>query len=217
MGRRCQQKWVHPKFIESADMMFPDASFSKKTELIGEKLMEFMDVPQIDFPPRGRKGKRGSVLDIFFVMAGFFTMCVIILIMFTVVSRVDTEVQGSDFLVDEAKTASTKMNSIFGGLVDQTAVFLFFMALLASIIFASLILVHPIFFIPYIVIWIFSTWLSAVVSDIYLEVAYQAQLAAATSQLPFITHIFLFLPYIIFVFGLGLAVIMFKTYQARTQ
>ena len=96
-----------------------------------------------------RLRKKGSIEDIFGIMAGFFVLGFLTLIVFMFISKMDEKVQTEDVFTTEARDVSTDMVGIFPDVVDGGIVFLFFMALIASLALATLVVVHPVFFIPY--------------------------------------------------------------------
>lgn len=154
--------------------------------------------------------KKGTIEDIFGVMAGIFVLAMVVIFLFVFISRTDAEVQQLDIFPQDSKDASTKIKGLFPGIIDEGLVFVFFMALIAVLILASLVIVHPAFIIPFIMIWLFSIWTGAILADTYDELANSAQLIEFTSQLTFTSWLFTYLPFIVGVFGAILAIVMFK-------
>lgn len=161
-----------------------------------------------------RVNKKGSLQDLIFV-AIFITMfAVTVLVVYKISDEVNTKFQATDVLPQDSKDAYSTMNSHFTGVIDNSFLLLFIGLLIGTLALAMLVRFHPIFFVFYIFGWVISIFLSAVLSNIYLEIANNPQMSGVAEELIFITNIMAVAPIIIGVFGGLLAVVLYKTWKS---
>ena len=157
-----------------------------------------------------KKSKRGSIQDIAWIIAVFAVFSMLLLVSYVVYSHFDTAVQTSTQFPTEAKTASSQVKSVFTNIVDKGAIFLLIGMIIATFILASLTLIHPVFFVAYLIGMVFVINAAAAVSNTYTAMEASSQISAYAAQLPVISFIMGKLPWIIGVLGFGLAIVMYK-------
>ena len=157
--------------------------------------------------------KKGSVLDLIFIMGIMLSMGVLILIVFMVVSNMNDVFQTKDILPDTSKTASQQITDIYPGTIDNMFMFSMLVLALGSIILAVLVRFHPIFIVLFFISLIFIIFISGVMSNIYQDMAASEGLIAYANQLDMITTGLTYLPLIITVIGTILMVVMYKQWK----
>jgi len=156
--------------------------------------------------------KKGSIQDLIYAMVIIFAFAVMILIGFTISSKLNTEFQASDDITAEGKASFNQINDLYPGVMDNSFLFLTVGLCIATLILAALVRIHPIFLVFFILAWAVLIFLSAICSNIYQTMAANPQLVAQAAQLTFVTHIMNWLPFIIGIFGGILAIVMYKLY-----
>jgi len=117
--------------------------------------------------------------------------------------------------VPRATTATQSLTDVFTGPMDAGFMFLTIGAAIATLILAALVRIHPIFIIFYIIGLAVVIIMSAILSNIYQEMASSSTLAAYSSQLTFIPLVMNGLPYFIGIFGTILAIVSYKTWSVN--
>ena len=205
-------KRVNRKFSEFVDdKLFEkeNISFTKKTELIGKYLEAKMIGIPTDIEKKMFK-KKGSITDLFFIVVGLFIFAFTILISFKIVTDMDTNFQAMSIIPTQAKTISSYIVNFFPNVLDGLFLFLFMGMFIISIILAFLVPTSPVFFFFYLITYPFLIFISAVVSNIYEEMYLSSALNSFATQLPIVHYILQYLPFLIGIFGLVLAIVIYK-------
>ena len=137
---------------------------------------------------------------------------IVILIGFKISNTFNTQIQANVDMPATSKAASAELNNDFSGVVDNSFLFLMVGIGIVTLAMASLVRVHPIFLVFFIIGLIFIIFLSAVFSNIYDKMASDPQLSVEASQLDNITFIINKLPFFVGVFGILLMVVMYKVW-----
>lgn len=159
------------------------------------------------------KNKKSSATDLFYIVIGFFAVCIIAILVSAVVSRFNTEFQKVNVpgVTSAASTsASTKMAGVLPGTLNGGMLFLFFGACIVALILASLTPFHPVFFIFFLLEVIILIFVSGGIADSFQSFIETPALATEHSQYGTIIFMFHYLPFIIGIIGLILAAIMYK-------
>lgn len=162
------------------------------------------------------KNKKGSITDMSFIIAGVFSVAIVALLVTYVVNNLNTQVQANTIFPADAKSASTDMADNFPKVMDGGIVFIFFGLCFISIVLASMIPVHPAFFIFYLLEYILLIWLGAGISNTYQMFIEHNIFVIESGQYLFATHFFQYFPFIIGVMGAVLAVVMYKVKNHMT-
>ena len=159
------------------------------------------------------RNKKGSVLDLILIGVFCLAFAFSILIGFKITTEFNTQIQAHADVPAEAKTAATSLVGEYSTTMDYS--FLFFLAgfSIAVLVLAAMVRVHPIFIVFYIIGLLIVIFLAGVFSNIYTEMATNAELIAVANQLLFVNKIMTFLPWFVAVVGTLLCVIMYKGYQ----
>lgn len=163
-----------------------------------------------------RKNKRGSISDLIFIATVIFFFAVLVLIGFKVTNEFSSQIQSDDVFTADAKTAVASVNNLYPTAVDNSFLFLMVGLIIAAFVFAMAVAIHPVFFILYIIVFAFVIFLGAIFSNVYQQMATDPALVDMANQLIFTSHILIWLPVILCIFGFILSVVMYRTYQNAT-
>lgn len=161
------------------------------------------------------KRKKGSLQDLIFIGTVLLFFAFIVLIMFKISSEFNSSVQASSSFDSYGKTASSKLTGYYSGVMDNVFLFFTIGLMIAMLILAALIRVHPIFLVFFIVGWILAIFFAGIFSNIYTEAASNAVLSTQANQLTFIGLILGYLPIITAVFGVLLMIVIYKTWSVQ--
>jgi len=156
------------------------------------------------------KHKKGSILDLVFIMTALLIFAMVVLIGFKLSSEVNTQVQDNIDIPTEAKTASTQLLGFYPGAIDNTFLFLTVGLAIVTLIMAALVKVHPIFIPLFIIGWIIIIFLAGICSNIYRAMAVNPNLAAQATALTYTSFIMGYLPLIVGGLGILLMIVIHK-------
>lgn len=159
--------------------------------------------------------KKGSLIDILFIGVVLFFFSMVAIVGLKVSSEINDNIQDSNIFNDRGKTATNQAVESYTKTIDNT--FLMFTVLLGMItlVLAAMVRIHPIFIPFYFIGLVFVIIFSAIISNIYEEMAANAQLLSTAQELTFITNILSILPIIVGIFGIALMIIMYKIWDAE--
>lgn len=166
---------------------------------------------------RKRLNKKGSIQDIIMIGAILLFFGVIILIGSKVTGEWNDAIQLRTDIPANAKTATSTLSGHYGGAMDYGFLLLAIGLGMATIILAALVRIHPIFIPLFFIGLVMIIVLSAVMSNIYQEMAENAELTAYADELIFTSHILTYLPFIVGIFGLILMVTMYKLWSVGSE
>jgi len=162
-----------------------------------------------------KRNKRGSLDDLVWIIGVLLVFSLMILIFAKFTDEVNTKVQDMDIIPTSGKTAVSQMNDLYGGVIDNSFLLLTVGLAIVALIFAFLVVIHPIFFVFYFIFLTIIIFVSGAVSNIYQSAAAEPALASIAAKLTMTSHIMTYLPFIIGVFGFLIAIVMYKTWQER--
>jgi len=168
--------------------------------------------------PRKRnflRGKKGTLQDVAFKIGAIFFFAMVILLMFKVVSELNNNIQANPNIPQNALDSTNTLEGFYPGILDNAFLFFVIGMCLVSIMFASLVRVHPVFMILFIIGLVMLILVSGAISNAYEEMASVTALQAQADQLVFVSHVMDFLPYIIGVLGFLIMVIMHKLFDTQ--
>lgn len=156
--------------------------------------------------------RKGSVLDLFFVILIAFVFSISVLIAWTVADEVQT---GIDEAVNNTDVASTWNTSYMdygkSGLDIFNNMFLFIIIGLglAVGVTAFFIPTHPAFFIITLIVFIISLTVAGIFSNVYTELASTSAFVSIGNEYSLITQAMQNLPIILLVIGVILLVVLY--------
>lgn len=159
------------------------------------------------------KNKKGSILDLIFIGVFLLIFAVGTLLVFYVSDTINDKLQSMDEINDRAKGSYATINGLYSGVIDNSFLFLTVGLSIVSIILASLVRFHPVFFVFFIIALAIIIFISIVFSNIYLEMANVPELQATADKLVFTTNIMWLLPWIVGIIGTMLSIIMYKNFK----
>ena len=163
-----------------------------------------------------KRNKRGSLLDIMFIMIVILVFAVIILITFKITSSINDMVADIPGITAEATASTQAITDHYSGVVDNSFLLLTMGLGIASLALAALVRVHPIFIPIFIIALIGLIFISGIVSNIYQEMAEETTLQTEADQLTFISLILNILPMVVGVFGTLMMIVMYKVRDYAT-
>jgi hypothetical protein len=156
--------------------------------------------------------KKGSIVDLLGIGVSLVVLGLTVLIVFKVYSSFNTGFAEQTTNV-RALQSNAEMEGLYTGIIDNSFLFLFIGLSIITLILASLVRIHPVFFVFYFFVLVIIIFLGGVMSNIYLEVANNANFIEEANKLTFISHILGRLPFLIGVLGFILSVIMYKNWS----
>ena len=160
-------------------------------------------------------GKKGSLLDLVYIVLFVFFFSFSILIGYKIADAVNTKAQAMSDMSTEGKTAVGKLPGYYSTIMDNGFLFFTIGIAIVTFILAALVRVHPIFIPLYIIGLAFVVFLSAIFSNAYEAFAESSELSSLSANLTLINYIMTYLPFIVGIFGTILMVIMYKTWRAE--
>ena len=162
-----------------------------------------------------RRNKRGNLDDLAYIIIVlvFFSMGLLIMGKWT--DEFNTRIQANDDIPISGKTGVAQINDLYGNVLDNGFLFLTIGLGIVAILFAMLVIVHPIFFIFYFIMLAIVVFVAGAASNIYQTAAEQPELTAMAAKLIWTSHILMYLPFIVGVLGFILAIVMYKNWEQR--
>ena len=159
---------------------------------------------------RKHLNKKGNLLDFIYLIGAILSLAIVSLVVFKFVNAWNTQISVSGLADPIGMQASNEIEDMFPTTVDNTFFFLVIGLCLIAVFLASLTYFHPVFFILYIPLMIFAVILGGIMSNIYQGMASDANFIALADRLVFMSHIMQFLPIIVAVFSIVLAIVMYS-------
>lgn len=154
--------------------------------------------------------KKGSASDLPLLMVGIFGIAVVALMVSLVLYHLNTSIQANTAFDADSKAAMNKMSTDFPVTINSSIIFIFFALCIISFILASMVSVHPAWFIAFLLEWLLVIWIGGGIANTYELLIDSAPLAPIAAQFAQTTFFFRYLPYVIGVVGAILASVMYK-------
>lgn len=167
------------------------------------------------FIQKMKLNKKGSGLDIIFIMATLLLAFMIVIIVGMAFSRFDDAVQSSDVVTSQAKSVFHNQAVKFSSRMDM-ALTLFFVGLcIIAILLSSLVRVRLMFLILYIPAVVFMVIMGGVISNIYGRMKDIAIISVEIAKYTKLAVIFAYLPWFILIFSLILMFVLYKVFPTE--
>ena len=157
--------------------------------------------------------KKASIQDLIYIGVFALVFSIIILVTFKVSDELNTQFQGSDIVTQRGKDSFGQINNMFPTVIDNAFLMIVIGLGIVALVLASLVRIHPVFFVFFILILVIIIFLAGVFSNIFIEMANEPEFSSVANQLTFTVAIMKLLPLIVGIFGFILAVIMYKSWQ----
>ena len=164
---------------------------------------------------RLKGNKKGSLQDLIFIGGILLMLSMSVLFGFKFMSEFNSEIQSRTDIPTIAKTNSNELQAFYPGVVDNSFLILTIGLAIGALVLASLVRISPIFLALFLVALLIVILMCGVLSNIYQELADNAQVSAEADQLIFISTIMELLPFLVGIFGGLLAVIMYKSWRTN--
>lgn len=203
---------VDKEIWKQVEEVLPNYSNPERSRWIyNEKIVKDMEKKVLFIPKK--MNKRGSILDLFFLVFFLALLGSIILVTFTMLSGTNDGIQSSDIVPSEVKTFSQTNTDRYQSSFNGAYVFGFVMLCIATLALAALIRVHPIFLVFFIVSWIFLIFIGGIASNVYSSLAESSELASEAAGFSMMGSILTYLPFLIGIIGAVLGIVMFKLWS----
>jgi len=160
-----------------------------------------------------KRNKKAGAPELVYMFLALIVFSMLILIGYTIYSNIDERFQAHSDVTTRAKAASTQVKDKFTGVLDNSFLLLAFIIAIGALIMASLVRVHPAFFVAYLIALVLIIFMSGVFSNIYQQASDSPELAEYAADLTFVDNIMNYLPFFVGVVGSILAIVMFKLRQ----
>jgi hypothetical protein len=160
-----------------------------------------------------KKNKRASLGDlayIIYVIAGF---SLLLLIFGTLNNAWNDKMQALPNMPDAGKTAQTKINNLYSGVLDNSVLFLVIGMCIAALVLAMMVVIHPVFFVLYFILLGVVIYVGAVGSNMYQYAASEPSMQAMAERLVMTSYVCQYLPFLIGAFGFLIAIVMYKSWR----
>jgi len=137
----------------------------------------------------------------------------LVLIGYRIYAGIDDELQASSDVSAEGKAASSQIRAMYPGALDNASILLLTVLCIGTLALASLVRIHPIFILFFILLLAILIFFCAIWSNAYDEMATNAELATYAADLSNIHLVMTYLPLIVGVIGSILAIVMYKGWQ----
>ena len=165
-----------------------------------------------------RKNKKGSLIDILFVGVALTFFAIVVLVGLKIATEFEDNIDVNPlFNNTEARSNVESVRVKYTNTIDNMFLFLIIFLAIATLILASLVLIHPMFIPLYFIGWVLVIYFSGILSNMYGALAADPNLAAIANQLTFMSNIMIALPIIVGVFGIILMVVMYKLRSNRLE
>jgi hypothetical protein len=158
------------------------------------------------FAIQNMNNKKASVLDILVITVMVFALGLFIIVGYKVFSVINTEFQANPDLSDTSKSIVGDLKGKYVGLFDGiffTFLIFFAIAILVGVYYLNL---HPIFFIPSILVIIFTIIIGGVIANTYSDITDASDFQSEANE--FILMPFIFDNYITFITVIGFLIVI---------
>jgi len=159
------------------------------------------------------KNKRGSIQDIAYFIGIVLTISILFLFGYKIMSSVNDGFQASDQINDDGKDSFNRMTNLYPGVMDNSVLLIVAILMIGTLGLAALIRVHPIFIIFFVIFLLALVIVSAICANVYIGIASADGMTQFADNMPIMTFVICYLPWIIAIFGIILAIIMYKNYS----
>ncbi len=163
-----------------------------------------------------RIGKKAGLPDGFFLIVALFTIAIVFILMYVVISNVNDKFQESSAVTDNAKTISSDLVGKYANLFDKMFLFITIGLGFAVIAGAWFISSHPALFWISTPILAFTIWMGALFANIYSSIASHDQIATYSADFVYTTFIFNHFVIVITIFVLLLALALYAKRGVQT-
>ncbi len=138
---------------------------------------------------------------------------ILLLVGYKVMSSVNDGFQASDAVNADGKDAFNRLTNQYPTVIDNSVLIILACLMIGTIGLALMIRVHPVFIIFFAIFLLILVIVSAVFSNIYINVANADGMTTFAENMPIMTFVICWLPWIIAILGIVLAIFMYKNYE----
>ena len=158
---------------------------------------------------KGRRNK-GSVLDFIYVVILFGAFSIMLLVGSMISNAFNDEIQASSQFDATAKSNANKVVGQYNTTLDGGALLILMGLSIGMFVLASLVRVHPAFFVVYLFAFVFIIFVGGIFGEFYNELASQPEFQTEADGLVLTSTIMYWYPFVIGVIGTLFAIFMYK-------
>ena len=159
------------------------------------------------------RNKKGSIQDIAYFIGIVLAVSILFLFGYKITSSINDGLQASDSIDADGKAVSAQMTNLYPGVMDNSVLMIVIILMIGTIGLAMMIRVHPVFIIFFIIFLLALVIVSAIVSNVYIGLANADGMTQFAENMPIMTFVIGYLPWIVAIFGIILAIFMYKNYS----
>lgn len=159
------------------------------------------------------RNKKGSIQDIAYFIGIVLTISILFLFGYKIMSSVNDGFQASDQINDDGKNSFNRMTNLYPGVMDNSVLMVVIILMMGTLGLAVMIRVHPIFIIFFLVFLLALVIVSAICANVYIGIANTEGMTEFAENMPIMTFVICWLPWIVAIFGILLAIFMYKNYS----
>lgn len=159
------------------------------------------------------KNKKGSGMDLIYIGIILLIAAMLTLFGYWFMDQFNDKISGLSIADTNTTDAMDQLEGNYTGVIDNSFLFLTVGLAVVMLILASLIRVHPMFLVLYILMYIVIVFVAGILSNMYQEMAANSLLTSYADNLVFTSLIMNYLPIIIGVYGAILGFVMYKLWS----
>ena len=135
--------------------------------------------------------KKGGVPDGIFYMVALFTVAIISIVGFLILSEIDDNFQASGGISDQGKTLTGNLRDKYVGIIDNAFLMIFIGVLIGTVVGVWFIKTHPALFWIMIPIFAFIIFFAAIYGNVFYNFTNNAKIIGPASEftiIPFIMN-----------------------------
>jgi len=167
-----------------------------------------------------RRNRKASIQDVMYIIIIIVAITVGTLLVYKIHNEINLRIQENEDVTTRGKTAMTRLEGMYTGVLDNTFMLLVIGLCIAAIALAAMVRIHPVFIVFFIILLVIIIFLAGVFSNIYQKVASNEKMTDANDstiyladKLTYMTYTMRFLPFITGIIGFMMAFIMYKNFQ----
>lgn len=212
--RRYERRYLDREFIDSIKQLYPgERSMRKMTARLNRDILQDLNTRKYGGIFKFFSNKKGSLLDFVYIVGVIIFLSIVALVIVKSFTTINDTIQILPQADNQTKAVSSSINTNLPKLFDWAIVLGFILFTIMIFFLASLVRIHPLFFIPYILLTIGFVAGSIALSNAYANAATNDMLAEQAAQMPLTSSLMLYLPVVLGILSFVLAIFMYKNYR----
>ena len=157
---------------------------------------------------RYQRKKKAVIIDIFFMSFLLLLFAIIGLIMYKVMTDVDTQMADDTVIDEEYRNYVTDYKTKLPSVLQQLFMLLLIGITILTIISAFLVMSHPIFYAFMIIILAFMVWVNSIYANLWQDFSSDSVWGSLVNDMPMINFALQYFPLIMLIISLIIVIIM---------